>query len=98
MPRLIALGTALLCSACAIDDADLATTTSDLDITKFVLPSLGDAERAQIVRQYDAIDPDNDVPRGLLEDALVYFHVNKTNIPKTQHLVVVDLSRYSGMD
>ncbi|HEY4057173.1 MAG TPA: murein L,D-transpeptidase catalytic domain family protein [Kofleriaceae bacterium] len=93
------LGAVLLCHACAVDDAeDLSTTTSDLDITQFVLPSMDDAARADIVRQYDRLDPTNIVPRGLLEDAILFFDTNKTHIPKQARMVVIDMSKYSGLD
>jgi len=101
--RLVALlgAFALAGSACAVDgldEGDFSSTTSNLDITKFVHPSLAAAERTEIVRQYDALDPSNLVPRGLLEDAIVFFHVNRTNIPKSKRFVVVDLSKFSGLD
>src|SRR5207302_4698601 len=54
--------------------------------------------RAQIVHKYDSLDTANVVPRGLLEDAIVYYDVNLALIPKPAQLVVVDLSRYSGKD
>src|SRR6185436_2102441 len=99
MPRLaMALGASLLCAACATDDVELASTTSAIDISDFVLPSPDATERAQIVRQYDTLDPSDEVPRGLLEDAIVFFHVNRAHIPKTGSFVVIDLSRYSGLD
>jgi uncharacterized protein (TIGR03382 family) len=88
----------LALAACTGDDLSLSTTESRIDISSFSLPSMSEAERAQIVHRYDALDPTNLVPRGLLEDAILYFDVNKTRIPKTQYFVVVDLSRFSGKD
>ncbi|HEY4176427.1 MAG TPA: murein L,D-transpeptidase catalytic domain family protein [Kofleriaceae bacterium] len=93
------LGAVLLCNACAMDDSEeLSTTTSDLDISQFVLPSMDAAQRTAIVREYDRLDPTNIVPRGLLEDAILYFDVNKAIIPKTERMVVIDMSKYSGLD
>lgn len=92
------LAAALLCSACAIDEVDTSTTESALDITNFVHPMLDATARAAIVRQYDSIDPDDVIPRGLLEDALVFQHVNRAFIPKSEWFVVIDLSRFSGLD
>jgi uncharacterized protein (TIGR03382 family) len=88
----------LALAACAGDDPALSTTESRVDVSSFALPSLSEAERAQIVHRYDSFDPTNIVPRGLLEDAILYFDVNKARIPKTQSFVVVDLSRFSGKD
>lgn len=90
--------------ACAIaftgctSDEQLATTTAAVDVDAFELPTLSALERAQIVHDYDLLDPDDLVPRGLLEDAIIYFDVNAQEIPQTDYFVVVDLSRYSGED
>ena len=92
------LMTAFLLGACATDDAELGTIESELDISVFTLPSMAAPERAEIVRRYDAIDPTNKVPRGLLEDALLYFDANQTHIPKKRYVVVIDMSLYSGKD
>lgn len=99
MPRaVLAVAAAVLVASCT-DDPELATTTSAVvDPGAFTLPSLTDAERAAIVGGYDALDPDDLVPRGLLEDAIIYYDVNQALIPRHAYLVVVDLSLYSGMD
>jgi hypothetical protein len=86
-------------TGCAVDDEPaLGTTESDLDISAFQLPSLTAAERAEIVHHYDGIDPTDKVPRGLLEDALVYFDVNAAHIPKQRYIAIADMSLYSGKD
>jgi hypothetical protein len=86
-------------AACASDDADLASTQQAIvDLADFTLPSLSDADRAAIVHKYDHLDPDDVVPRGLLEDAMVYYDVNLAMIPKHAYFVVVDFSLYSGKD
>ena len=85
-------------AACVTDDPDVGTAVSAIDLNAFVLPQLSAAARAPIVRKYDALDPTNEVPRGLLEDAIVYFDVNQAQIPKADYFVVVDLSLYSGKD
>jgi hypothetical protein len=91
------LGAAAL-SACAADDPELGQIDSELDINVFTLPAMTAPERAEIVRRYDAIDPTDKIPRGLLEDALLYFDVNQTHIPKKRFVVVTDMSRHSGKD
>ena len=85
-------------AGCAGDELDLGAMASAVDVDAFVLPALSAAERAQIVHRYDFLDPDDQIPRGLLEDALVYFDVNQAQIPRDEAFVVVDLSRYSGED
>jgi len=99
MPRaVLAVAAAVLVASCT-DAPDLATTTSAVvDPSAFTLPTLNDAERAAIVGRYDALDPDDLVPRGLLEDAIIYYDVNLPLIPKHAYMVVVDLSLYSGKD
>jgi len=77
-------------------DPDLETSLKKVDASAFVLPDLTDAERAEIVRNYDSLDPTGIVPRGLLEDAIIFFDFNKPLIPQQQFLVVVDLSQYAG--
>lgn len=93
----IALALSLSVAGCA-DDVDYGTVASDLDVDAFVLPSLPEAERAEVVRRYDRLDPTNLVPRGLLEDAILYYDMNLPLIPKTKYFVVTDMSLYSGKD
>jgi hypothetical protein len=69
-----------------------------VDPSAFVLPMLTTAQRTQIIHEYPQIDPTAEIPRGLLEDAILYFDVNKALIPQTTYFVVVDLSQYSGHD
>lgn len=93
----IALAISLSIAGCT-DDLDYGSVSSDLDVDAFVLPSLPDAERAEIVHRYDRLDPTNQIPRGLLEDAILYYDMNLPLIPKTQFFVVTDMSLYSGKD
>lgn len=69
-----------------------------VDINEFTLPELSAAERAPIVHAYDRLDPNDTIPRGLLEDAIVYFDTNQGQIPNTSYFAVVDFSRFSGRD
>jgi MYXO-CTERM domain-containing protein len=99
MPRAVLAVAAALVIASCVDGPDVATTTSAVvDPGAFTLPALDDAERAAIVGKYDALDPGDIVPRGLLEDAIVYYDVNQDLIPKHAYMVVIDLSLYSGKD
>jgi hypothetical protein len=99
-PRGVFIIAAFGLAGCSTDepDPDLGALPSEVDASRFVLPDLTPAERADIVHKYDALDPTGVVPRGLLEDAIIYFDFNKPLIPMQDHLVVVDLSQYSGHD
>ena len=86
-------------TGCAGEPPDLTPSVAPaVDPSAFVLPMLTTAQRAQIVHEYPQLDPTGEVPRGLLEDAIIYFDVNKVLIPQTSYVVVVDLSQYSGHD
>jgi uncharacterized protein (TIGR03382 family) len=80
------------------DELEYGSETSDLDVDAFVVPALPDAERAEIVGRYDQLDPTDKVPRGLLEDAIIFYDMNLALIPKTKYFVVADMSLYSGKD
>ena len=85
-------------ASCTADGLDLSSEQSSIDVSSFVLPSLSESERAQIVHRYDHLDPTNLVPRGLLEDTILFFDVNKVYVPKTAYFVVIDFSLFSGKD
>lgn len=97
-PRAVVLVSCAAASVGCVVDPDLGTASSELDLSAFVLPSLPDAERAQIVHAYDRLDPGNLVPRGLLEDAIIYFELNNPLIPKTGYFAIADFSLHSGKD
>jgi len=92
----IALAVSLLVGC--TDDLEYSSTESELDIDAFVVPSLPESERAEIVGRYDQLDPTDQIPRGLLEDAILYYDMNLALIPKTKYFVVTDMSLYSGKD
>ena len=83
-------------AGCGSLEPDIGSTASAIDISKFTLPSLSAAARAKIVHKHNALDPGNVIPRGPLEDAMLFFDVNAAHIPKKAYFVVVDLSLYSG--
>jgi MYXO-CTERM domain-containing protein len=82
-------------AGCASEELS-STEQAIVDPSDFTLPSLTDAQRAAIVNKYPQLDPTAQVPRGLLEDALIYYDVNYAAIPKHEYFVVVDLSLHSG--
>jgi len=88
---------ALMVAACAADP-ELDSVSSELDVSQYPLPVLSSPDRAGIVRAYEHVDPENVLPRGLLEDALVFYDVHQSRIPNLDYFVVVDLSLFSGKD
>lgn len=93
----IALVLGLSLAGCT-EDLEYGTVASDLDIDAFVLPVLPATERAELVSRYDHLDPTDLIPRGLLEDAILFYDMNLPLIPKTKFFVVTDMSVYSGKD
>jgi hypothetical protein len=72
------------------------SASSAPDPSAFTLPPSDATARAQILSAYDFVDPQGIVPRGLLEDALEYYDLNKSLIPNTAYIAVIDFSKYSG--
>ncbi len=98
MLRTVGVLAALGLVACT-DGLDYGSSTSEINIDEFVMPmTLTTDERATIVGKYDHLDPADEVPRGLLEDAILYFDMNLALIPKQRYFVVMDMSLFSGMD
>ena len=95
--RFAMLAVGFVLGGCA-SDVELGEVSSAIDVDAFVLPPASATARAEIVHAYDALDPTNKIPRGMLEDAIAYFDLNASRIPKTDYFVVVDMSKYSGLD
>ncbi len=93
----IALSLGVSLAGCT-DEVELGSVESDLNIDAFVLSALPAAERAELVAKYDRLDPTDMIPRGLLEDAIIFYDMNLPLIPKTKFFVVTDMSLYSGKD
>lgn len=87
-----------IASTGCMDSLDLSAMTQGLDIDAFVMPSMPASERAQIVHKYDHLDPGDEIPRGLLEDTMLFYDMNLALIPKQSYFVVMDMSLFSGMD
>ena len=66
--------------------------------SSFSLPPSDAQARAQIISKYPGLDPQGVVPRGLLEDAVEFFDINKANIPNQKYITIVDYSQFSGDD
>lgn len=88
------------CAAPAGDLEDrepvVGSSAQALDLTKWVLPPEDAATRTEILKRYTKLDPDGIVPRGLLEDAIEYFDLNKSLIANQKFITVVDFTKFSG--
>ena len=63
---------------------------------KFKLPALTDAEQQEVLERYSNIDADREVPRDLLEDALVYYDLNWDLLENPDYLTLIDFSQHSS--
>lgn len=77
--------------------ADSATLAERKELAaKFKAPTLTDAEQQEVLGRYSDIDPDGEVPRALLEDALLYYDFNWDLLENTRYLTVIDFSQHSS--
>lgn len=63
---------------------------------KFQEPALSTAERQAVLERYSNVDPSAEVPRGLLEDALIYYDVNSELLDNPRYITVIDFSQHSS--
>lgn len=59
-------------------------------------PNVSSEERATILAKYTNLDTAHVVPKQLLENAILFYDVNKSKLDNTGHIAVVDFSRHSG--
>lgn len=52
-------------------------------------------ERQNILRNYDHIDPAREIQNKALEDAIIYFHQNKSKIRNQKYVSVLDFTKRS---
>jgi L,D-transpeptidase-like protein len=74
----------------------LGSLSQAVDPSAFLLPPSDAPSRAQILSRYSQLDLNGVVPRGLLEDAIEYFDLNKALIPNQAFVTVVDFTKFSG--
>jgi hypothetical protein len=99
--RLIVAGVvAALTSACSSGAPSSAeptgTVSQALDPSTFKLPPADVATRTAILARYANVDPTAMIQRGLLEDAIEFFDINKAQIANQKYVTVVDFSLFSG--
>lgn len=59
------------------------------------IPTTPVSEKQQILQNYQHLDPKNIVPTAPLENALVYFHKNKSALKNQKYLTLLDFSKSS---
>lgn len=69
-------------------DVDLPSTTPEA-------PAVGLSEREEILKIYDYLDPSRSVPTKGLEEAVLYFHKNKSSFKNQNVISVLDFSQSS---
>lgn len=69
--------------------------TADELAAKFTTPNYTSSQKAQILSQYDHLDPKNMIHTGLLEKAVLYYHANKANLKVKSVMTVIDFSQSS---
>lgn len=62
----------------------------------FEEPTNDAAEKAAVLARYSHIDPNNVVPKTLLENALQYYDHNKEKLENKGWMTVIDMGQHSG--
>lgn len=75
-------------------DSSSSTQPSGPQLTDPV-PTTPVSEREQILQNYQHLDPKNIVPTAPLENALIYFHKNKSALKNQKVLTLLDFSKSS---
>src|SRR5260221_5797546 len=84
------------CSSGAPSSEATGSVSQALDPWQFSLPPSDPTMRTAILARYTNVDPTALIQRGLLEDAIEFFDVNKAQIPNQNYVTVVDFSLFSG--
>ncbi|WP_413944095.1 murein L,D-transpeptidase catalytic domain family protein [Bdellovibrio sp. HCB-162] len=71
---------------------DIPSTTPEVPV---VSPPATADTREEILKMYDYVDPTHIVPTQKLEDAIVYFHKNKSSFKNQSVISVIDFSQKS---
>ncbi|MBX3021185.1 MAG: murein L,D-transpeptidase catalytic domain family protein [Bdellovibrionales bacterium] len=72
------------------------TPQEKAELESFVEPELSASEEAQVLANYNHLDPKNEVPDALLTKAVTYFDTNKLRIKNQAVLTVVDFAPHSA--
>lgn len=63
--------------------------------TTFTEPNYSEKQKAVVLAEYNYVDPTKTVPTSLLEQAILYYHFNKTLVNNKAYLSVIDFSKSS---
>lgn len=77
----------------AAQEPGSASFSSSLNVTELAVAT--PEERAAILKLYDYLDPQQLIPNALLEEAVLYYHKNKTTLKNAAVLSVLDFSKRS---
>ena len=72
-----------------------ALRLGDANRQGFKEPQFSAAEKAAVLARYENLDPNNEVPKVLLENAIQYYDFNKSRI-KVKGFTIIDFSQSSG--
>jgi hypothetical protein len=73
-----------------------ALRLGDANRQGFKEPQFSAAEKAAVLARYENLDPNNEVPKVLLENAIQYYDFNKSRIKVKGYLTIIDFSQSSG--
>lgn len=62
----------------------------------FEEPTYSATEKADVLAQYDHLDPNHVVPKTLLENAIQYYHHNKSKLENQGWMTIIDMGLHSG--
>ena len=78
-----------------VDDDNQSAGEVELPSTTPDVPAVGLSEREQILKLYNHLDPSRLVPTKGLEEAVLYFHKNKSSFKNQKVISVLDFSQSS---
>ena len=73
-----------------------ALRLGDANRQGFKEPQFSTAEKAAVLARYGSIDPNREVPRVLLENALQYYDFNKSRLKVKDVITIIDFSQHSS--
>ncbi|MBK8217326.1 MAG: murein L,D-transpeptidase catalytic domain family protein [Myxococcales bacterium] len=73
-----------------------ALRLGDANRQGFKEPQFSAAEKAAVLARYGSIDPNREVPRVLLENALQYYDFNKSRLKVKDVITIIDFSQHSS--
>lgn len=81
-------------------DVDLLTSADvsrgiSIQSLGWALPTYTAKEKKAILARYAILDPHKQLPRNVLNKAILYFHRNRDFIPNKSYMMIVDFSKHS---